>query len=143
MPVDFMLRANIPYVRIRPRQDREIKTETSIRDVPLVGVALEAKRAVSEGFPHYRDRGELVSANLMKAFRQRKLFPTTDHVFCSFRHAFEKRMLEAGIDYGLRCTLMGHKTDRPDYRDGGSMAYRRGELLKIAHPVPDGLNFRD
>ncbi|HBT37058.1 MAG TPA: integrase [Hyphomonas sp.] len=143
LPEDIKLKANVPFIRIRPRQNREIKTETSIRDIPLVGVALEAMRAAPEGFEHYRDRGELVSANLMKAFRQRGLFPTTDHVIYSFRHAFEKRMLEAGLDYGLRCTLMGHKTDRPAYGDGGSMAYRRDELMKIAHLVPDGLKFSD
>lgn len=143
MPEDIKLTANVPYIRIRPRNDREIKTETSIRDVPLVGVALEAMRACPEGFPHYRDRGELVSSNLLKAFRLRGLFPTTDYVIYSFRHAFEKRMLEAGIDYGLRCTLMGHKTDRPAYGDGGSLAYRREELQKIEHPVPVGLKFGD
>jgi len=46
-------------------------------------------------------------------------------------------MLEAGLDYGLRCLLMGHKNSRPSYGDGGSMAYRRDELLKIAHPIND------
>lgn len=51
------------------------------------------------------------------------------------RHSFEKRMLEAGLDYGLRYLLMGHKNSRPSYGDGGSIAYRRDELLKIAHPV--------
>jgi len=44
-------------------------------------------------------------------------------------------MLEAGLDFGLRCTLMGHRNPRPEYGDGGSLAYRREELLKIAHPV--------
>ena len=38
------------------------------------------------------------------------------------------------IDYGLRCLLMGRKTDRPAYGDGGSLAYRRDELMKIVHP---------
>jgi hypothetical protein len=42
-------------------------------------------------------------------------------------------MLEAGIDYGLRCELMGHVNERPKYGDGGSMAFRREQLLKIAH----------
>jgi hypothetical protein len=50
-------------------------------------------------------------------------------------------MLEAGIDYGLRCTLMGHKNDRPEYGDGGSLNFRRDELLKVAHPVPEGLKY--
>jgi len=134
LPEDICLNVDVPFIRIRPRQNREIKTETSIRDVPLVGVALEAMKRAPEGFEHYRDKGELVSSNLLKAFRLRELFPTSDHVIYSFRHAFEKRMLEANLDYGLRCTLMGHKTDRPAYGDGGSMAFRRDELLKIAHP---------
>lgn len=47
-------------------------------------------------------------------------------------------MLEAGLDYGLRCLLMGHKNSRPTYGDGGSMIYRRDELLKIAHPMHEG-----
>jgi len=34
-------------------------------------------------------------------------------------------MLEAGLDYGLRCTLMGHRNPRPKYGDGGSLKYRR------------------
>lgn len=46
-------------------------------------------------------------------------------------------MLEAGLDYGLRCTLMGHKNTRPQYGDGGSLEYRRREMLKTAHPVTD------
>ena len=90
-----------------------------------------------DGFPHYVDKGELVSANLMKAFRNRDLFPTPDHVIYSFRHAFEDRMLEAEIDYGLRCYLMGHKNNRPDYGMKGSLEYRRDQLLKIAHPFDE------
>ena len=56
-----------------------------------------------------------------------------------FRHSFEKRMLETGLDYGLRCTLMGHRNPRPEYGDGGSLTYRRDEMLKIVHPVSDAL----
>ena len=47
-------------------------------------------------------------------------------------------MQEANIDYGLRCLLMGHKVDRPKYGDGGGLEYRRDELLRIAHPIPEG-----
>ena len=43
-------------------------------------------------------------------------------------------MLEAGIDRDLRMTLMGHTNARPAYGDGGSLSYRRDELLKIVHP---------
>jgi len=75
----------------------------------------------------------LLSSSLMKAFRVRGLLESDRHTIYSFRHAFEKRMLEAGLDYGLRCTLMGHKNSRPEYGDGGSLEFRRDELLKIVH----------
>ena len=134
MPDDIHLDEDIPYISIRPRENRELKTPDSERDIPLVGVALEGMKLTPEGYEKYRGKGTLVSANLMKAFRKRDLLPTKNHVIYSFRHAFEKRMQEANIDYALRCLLMGHKNDRPAYGDGGSMEYRRDELLKIAHP---------
>ncbi|PKP79816.1 MAG: integrase [Alphaproteobacteria bacterium HGW-Alphaproteobacteria-18] len=139
LPEDICLEADIPHIRIRPRKDREIKTATSIRDLPLVGVSLAAMRQAPGGFPHYRDRNDLLSQSLVKAFRNRGLMPTEKHVIYSFRHSFEKRMLEAGLDYGLRCLLMGHATNRPAYGDGGSLTYRRDELLKIVHPYPKDL----
>ena len=136
---DIFLDTEAPYISIRPRRGREIKTASSIREIPLVGVSLEAMKRAPKGFPHYRDRNDLLSQSLMSTFRKRGLLPSDKHVIYSFRHSFEKRMLEAGLDYGLRCLLMGHATNRPAYGDGGSMTYRRDQLLKIAHPVPDGL----
>ena len=135
-PEQIRLNAEVPHLEIKAI-DRELKTVTSKREIPLVGVALEAMKNCPDGFPHYVDKGELVSANLMKAFRNRDLFPTPDHVIYSFRHAFEDRMLEAEIDYGLRCYLMGHKNNRPDYGMKGSLEYRRDQLLKIAHPFDE------
>ena len=65
--------------------------------------------------------------------------PTVNHRIYSFRHSFESRMLEAGLDFGLRCTLMGHRNPRPEYGDGGSLKYRRDEMLKLVHPVREEL----
>ena len=138
-PENIRLDDEVPHIRIRPTKDRELKSGASVRDIPLVGVALEAMRQAPNGFPHYRDRSYLLSASLTKAFKARELFPTKQHRIYSFRHSFENRMLEAGLDFGLRCTLMGHRNPRPEYGDGGSLAYRRDELLKIAHPVSDAL----
>jgi len=134
-PENIVLDANVPHIRIRETNDRELKSSASSRDIPLVGVSLEAMKRAPNGFSHYRDKSALLSNSLMKAFRARDLLPTEAHRVYSFRHAFEKRMLEAGLDYGLRCTLMGHKNNRPQYGDGGSLAYRHGELSKIVHPV--------
>ena len=133
------LNANAPHIQIRPRENRQLKTNSAIRDIPLTGISLEAMRLAPSGFPRYRDNGHLLSATLMKAFKSRNLFPTPNHRIYSFRHSFEKRMQESGIDYGLRCTLMGHSNSRPSYGDGGSLAYRQSEMLKFAHPYSEEL----
>ena len=138
-PDNICLQADVPHIKIRATPNRQLKSGASKRDIPLVGVALEAMRRAPNGFPHYRDRGYLLSQSLTKAFKARKLFPSPQHRIYSFRHSFEKRMLEAGLDYGLRCTLMGHRNPRPEYGDGGSLVYRRDEMLKIVHPVSEAL----
>ena len=129
----------VPYIAIKPRRGRDIKTTSSIRDVPLVGVSLQAFQCFPEGFERYRDKENTLSNTLQKFFRTNGLFPSNDHRIYSFRHSFEKRMAEAGIDFGLRCLLMGHDANRPAYGDGGSMEYRRDQLMKIALPYDDQL----
>ena len=138
-PDNIRLDAEIPHIRIRNTDKRQLKSTASIRDIPLVGVSLEAMKHARDGFPHYRERGYLLSQTLAKGFKVRGLMPSDQHRIYSFRHSFQMRMLEAGIDYGLRCTLMGHRNPRPEYGDGGSLEYRRSELLKIAHPVSEAL----
>ncbi|SDP92232.1 Phage integrase family protein [Phyllobacterium sp. YR620] len=127
--------SNIPHIKIEPREDpddpREIKTQSSIRSVPLIGMALEALRKHPNGFPRYKDKETVLSNTLNKFFRDNELFPSTKHTIYSFRHAFEDRMKEAGIDHELRKILMGHTIDRPDYGIGGSMEWRMQELRKI------------
>lgn len=124
----------VPHIRIRPGDNRALKTPSSQRDIPLLGISLHAFTECPNGFDRYRNKSNSLSAFLMKTFRTRNLFPTESHRVYSFRHSFEKRMLEANIDYGLRCTLMGHHNPRPAYGDGGSLEYRRDELTKITHP---------
>ena len=133
-PENIRLDADVPYLAIREADSREIKADASDRDIPLVGVSLAAMKLHPEGFPRYFDKETSLSAILIKALKSRDLLPTNKHKVYSLRHSFEKRMLEAGLEYDLRCTLMGHKNERPDYGDGGSMGFRRDELLKIAFP---------
>jgi len=139
LPDNIRLDDEIPHIRIRSTSERQLKSSASIREIPLLGVSLEAMKQAREGFPHYRDRGYLLSQTLQKAFKVRGLLPSTSYRIYSFRHSFEKRMLEAGLDYGLRCTLMGHRNPRPEYGDGGSLKYRRDELQKIIHPFKSEL----
>lgn len=138
-PGDIYLSAAVPYIAIRYQEDRVIKTGSSVRDIPLIGLSLATMKKFPEGFPRYRNKETSLSATLMKHMRTQKLFPTPAHKVYSFRHSFEKRMLEAGLDFEFRQRMMGHSVDRPEYGDGGSMEWRRDQLLKIALPFGKGL----
>lgn len=140
-PENIVVDHQVPHLRIRHRDDRKLKSNSSARDIPLLGVSLEAFKRAPQGFAWYQDKGDNLSALLVKAFRVRGLFPTAGHRIYSIRHTFEKRMLEAGLDYGLRCTLMGHHNNRPEYGDGGSLDFRQQELSKITYDVPIGMAF--
>jgi len=139
LPKNIKLTHEVPHICVSTESNRQLKSRASEREIPLVGISLKAMQDMPNGFPRYKDREALLSASLMKAFRVRKLFPTSEHKVYSLRHSFEKRMQEAGLDYALRCTLMGHANNRPKYGDGGSLQYRRDELLKIVHPFENNV----
>ena len=130
-PENIVLDDDVPHLRIRPTDKRKLKSKSSNRDIPLMGIALEAMKLAPQGFPKYRDKETHFSNALMKFLKANNLLETPDHRVYSLRHAFEKRMLEADLDYGLRCILMGHHNTRPSYGDGGSLAYRRDQMAKM------------
>ncbi|WP_421912768.1 tyrosine-type recombinase/integrase [Mesorhizobium sp.] len=137
-PANIRWSAKVPHLSIEPREDpddpREIKTESSRRLVPLMGVALEAAERHKGGFPRYRNRENDLSAVLNKFLRSNGLFPTRGHTVYSFRHSFEDRMKEGGIEDELRRILMGHTVDRPKYGSGGGLEWRRQLLMRIVLP---------
>lgn len=139
-PENIHLNAPTPFIEIREQSDREVKASASNRDIPLIGVSLAAMKANPDGFPRYVDKETHMSNTLMKFFKENGLLETPDHKIYSVRHSFETRMLEAGIDHDLRCTLMGHKLKRPDYGSGGSIEYRRDQLMKIVHAYSSDLS---
>ena len=136
---NIRLDAEVPHIAIRFRADRQIKTEASVREIPLLGVSLEAMKRAPKGFERYRDKETALSAALMKSLKVNNLLPTPNHGVYSVRHAFEKRMQEAGLDYDLRCRLMGHANSRPKYGDGGSLEWRRDQLAKITLPFSNAV----
>lgn len=129
---------DVPHISVEPRDDpddpREIKTASSVRKVPLVGVALEVFKKHPNGFPRYKDREASLSALLNKHFKSHGLFPSDDHTVYSLRHSFEDRMKNGRLDEELRRMLMGHTIDRPKYGEGGDMKMWREELMKIVLP---------
>ncbi|MBN9056427.1 MAG: integrase, partial [Rhizobiales bacterium] len=138
-PERIHLKAKIPYISVDFQEDRLIKTESSVRDIPLMGVALDVMKRFPKGFPRYRDREDTLSATLMKHLRAKKLLPSDAHRVYSTRHSFEKRMLEAGLDFEFRKAVLGHSVNREKYGDGGSMAWRLEQLRKIELPYDEAI----
>lgn len=138
-PERIMLAAKVPHLVIGFDANRQIKTESSERVVPLVGIALEAMKRFPEGFPNYRDKETTFSNTMMKHLRARELLPTDRHFVYSARHAFEDRMKEAGIDVEMRKLLMGHSINRPEYGIGGTLELRLTLLERIALPFDPAL----
>lgn len=133
-PDRIRLSHDVPHLAFEEEDGRVLKSESSARLVPLVGVALAAMQMAPGGFPRYRDKETLLSNTLMKFLRTNDLLETPDHKVYSLRHAFEKRMLEAGLTDDFRRMMMGHVIERPEYGDGGALEWRRDQLLKIALP---------
>ncbi|MGB3644594.1 MAG: DUF6538 domain-containing protein [Mesorhizobium sp.] len=132
------LDAEIPYISIEPCDDpeepREIKTESSVRLMPLTGLAFAVMKKHPNGFPKYRDRGASLSALVNKYLRNHKLLPTPRHTAYSLRHSFEDRMKNARLDEELRRIFMGHTIDRPKYGEGGAMQMWLEEIKKVDLP---------
>jgi integrase len=131
----IVLDAPIPYIRIKA-EGRLLKTEHSERDVPLVGVALDAMRRHPDGFPRYFDKGSNLSATLMKHFKKHKLLPTEKHSVYSFRHSFKDRLKAVEAPEELIDEMMGHSIDKPKYGDGYGLALKLKYLHAIALTPP-------
>ncbi|WP_255007071.1 DUF6538 domain-containing protein [Roseovarius sp. M141] len=121
MPERIALSANTPHIQIRA-DGRVVKTKRAVRDIPLVGVALEAARKFSNGFPRYRDTPSSLSGIQLKYMRNNGLMETEDHVIYSLRHSFEGRMLKANFPERVKADLMGHDINRERYGAGLPLA---------------------
>ena len=127
----IMLDADIPHIRIEA-EGRILKTEHSERDIPLVGMALEAMKRHPDGFARYFDKGSSLSATLMKHFTKHGLLPTDKHKIYSFRHSFKDRLKAVEAPEELIDETMGHRTDKPKYGDGYGLGLKLKYLRAIA-----------
>lgn len=137
-PTNISLAAPVPFISIEPRTDpedpREIKTGSSVRQVPLVGVALEVAKRFPTGFPRYWNKERTLSNTLNKTLSENGLLETPGHSAYGIRHSFEDRMKEAHVDEELRRAMFGHTIDRPKYGSGGSLKLKQTALKKIVLP---------
>ena len=129
------LDAPVPHIQVRP-EGREIKTDQSQRDIPLVGAALMAMREQPDGFPRYRDKADSLSALVNQALEVRGLRPEPGQTLYSLRHTFEDRLTAIEAPEKVVAALMGHKWHRPRYGLGPSLEQKREWLSRIAFRSP-------
>jgi len=135
LPEELAVEAEVPHLRIRAREGRTLKTAASKREVPLVGVSLEAARraAARGGWSKYLLKPDTLSANVNKFLAKNGLKETPRHTAYSLRHSFEDRLLEAGVDDRVRARLMGHAYGKREaYGTGGSLKFLAKAVERIA-----------
>lgn len=125
----------VPHVRILP-EGRALKTSDSEREIPLVGVALQAMRAQRHGFPRYRDKADTLSALVNKVLDGHGLRPEPGQSLYSLRHTFEDRLTAVNAPDKVIACLMGRKWSRPRYGVGPSLELKRDWLVKIVFEAP-------
>jgi integrase len=121
---------DVPHISIEP-DGRQLKTRHARRKIPLTGVSLEIFKEHRSGFPRYRGKSGL-SATINKYLRENGLLESPRHSMYSLRHAFEDRMLAAGIDDRIRRDVFGHTLNRERYGRGASLDQVFNLLQKIA-----------
>ncbi|MEM7602595.1 MAG: tyrosine-type recombinase/integrase, partial [Verrucomicrobiota bacterium] len=137
MPEDFFLDAEVPHIWIRKNEVREIKTQSSDRKIPLVGIALEAARRFSEtGMLRYQPSPDGASSTINKYLRENGLKPTPKHTLYSLRHCFKDRLRDAGAPEEVILELMGHAKHGPQYGRGHKLETKETWLQKIAFTRP-------
>lgn len=134
LPSDIHVDADIPFISIKDRKERELKTPHSERDIPLLGSALEAFRNIPQGLHRYRDRTDHLTNSVNKFLREHGLLPTEKHSLYSFRHSFQDKMLAADAPDRVQAELMGHKFNRPKYGSGPTLAHK-AEWMKKAFGI--------
>lgn len=133
-PENIHLDANIPFVHVTEMDGVDIKTQSSDREIPLVGVSLEAMRHHPDGFPRYFDNYNSCTTAINKFMRENNLREKPDRTLYSVRHLFKDRLRAACSDSEMRDAIMGHKNDRPDYGEGFTLEAKQEVLASMALP---------
>jgi integrase len=146
---DILINCEITHINIRPHEalGRRLKTPSSERDVPLIGLAAwgaqQALAAATHGgsgwlFGRYAQdnniRATHASNTINKWFAQTLGIPKTTH---SARHSMKDRLRDAGVARDLVEELMGHGTRSvaDSYGQGFSLQRKSEAMAKVALPI--------
>lgn len=125
------LDCEVPHISIEAI-GRQLKSGNARRVIPLLGVSLEAVKAFPDGFERYRGSSATLSGTINKYLRDNGLLETDKHSLYGLRHAFEDRLLAAGVDERIRRDLFGHALKRERYGAGASLVQLRDVVQPAA-----------
>lgn len=141
---DVDLESNIPSINIQAHEARTLKTQSRPRQLPLVGVSLDAaKKALSritEGdtmlFERYFD-GTEVKVESASAAVNKLVKPLSDgKTSHSFRHSMVNRLQREGTDLLTHYQITGHSlktvNERSYNRSEIPLAQKLEALIKVA-----------
>jgi site-specific recombinase XerD len=130
---DYRISSNIPHLAVEPN-GRQLKVSHTRREIPLVGVSLDAARRIVArgGIQRYQNKAGTWSALVNKYMLNNGLKETPQHTAYGLRHYVEDALLLAGVDDRVRADILGHKYHRPVYGKGGGLVARLAALELIA-----------
>jgi integrase len=127
------LNGPIPYIEVSD-ESQETKTADSVRQIPLVGVALMAMKAQPNGFPRYWDNPTHCSNTINNALDVRKLKPGgKKQSLYSLRHTLIDRLKAVEAPKDIQEDMLGHVHM---YGEGTTLEHRHAWLSKIAFTPP-------
>merc|ERR1711965_891896 len=98
---DLKLEEDIPYIDLKPHPHRRLKTASSERKIPLVGLSLWAAKRLKQHstglycFPRYTNSERCNSNSASAAINKWiKAIAGTDAVIHGLRHSFRDRLRE-------------------------------------------------
>ena len=140
---DVKLDCNVPHIQIRYNRIRGLKTKNSVRDVPLVGAALDALRdyvsqieAMPEDplFPRYGREGgmDAVSQLMNGVIRKRMEISDKNLVAYSARHTMKDKLRALRTPQDIQHRILGHgsKSQADGYGAGNPLSHLQEVLVK-------------
>lgn len=131
---DVEIAAGIPFIYIRANGTRSLKTDHSERQIPLVGVSLDAARELVNrgGWGKWLGKNMYATSVINRYFREEELVTDPKQSLYSLRHWFQDQLTKHDVVDRAQAQLMGHKFQRPKYGFGKDLAELREIIEKFA-----------
>ena len=131
---DIFLEADVPHIHVRENSIRVLKTAHSDRKIPLVGVSLEAAKALyaQNGWGKRAGKNMYSTSIINRHFKAKNIFTEEKKSFYSLHHWFSDQLVQLEVIDRIQCQLIGHRFQRPVYGKGCSLEMLQEIVKKFA-----------